>query len=119
MAFTYNNTLATAKDRLRFALSDTNAPGFIPDETYTATLAQNDQDEPASARQLASHLAVRFANEHGSIRLPSGLSISYRERVAQWVAIANGKLATSVNPGGTTGGFGFALRPVRDDGYHR
>ena len=119
MAFTYTNTLPTARDRLRFALGDTNNPGFIPDETYTATLSLNNQDEVASVRQLAGHLAVRFANEPGGIRLPSGLSISYRERVAQWAAIAMGKMPTIVNPGGTAGGFGYSVLPVREDGYRQ
>jgi hypothetical protein len=117
MAFTYVDTLPTARDRLRFALGDTNTPGYITDETYTATLLLNDQDEVASVRQLAGHLAVRFANEPGSIRLPSGLSISYRERVAQWVAIATGKMPTIVNPGGIPGSYGYAVVPKRDDGY--
>ncbi len=38
---------------------------------------------------MADELAVRFAQQPGSVSLPSGLSVSWAERVKEWRRIAD------------------------------
>lgn len=64
MAFTYDTSLATAKDRVRFAIGDTYTPHHLfEDAEITAILTNNSDDEGVAAYKLADHLAARFARE--------------------------------------------------------
>ena len=94
-------------DRVRFALGDVAATALLPDATYTYLL--DTYDEAGAVRAAAQALAVLYAQKPGSVRLPSGLSVSWGERVRAWQAIATGAA------GGLAGG--FSASPVRADGY--
>jgi hypothetical protein len=69
-------------------------------------------DEAAATRQIARKLAVRYAQKPSDVRLTSGLSISWSERVTQWNLIAKGEAGGA----GAKRAKGFTLRrgPARD-----
>jgi len=76
MAFTYDETLSTARDRVRFALGDTNeATPLLTDETIDARLAISTEAETVAF--LASGLAVQLGRQPERVTLPNGLSVSY------------------------------------------
>lgn len=117
MAYSYDPTLAAPLDRARHALGDIEAPGLLPDETYTAQLAANTTtttidgepvttiNEAAAIRALAAGLAAYYATKPTSLA-DSGSSISWGKRIDQWNLIANG-LAGGASAGRAKG---FKLR---------
>lgn len=60
--------------------------------------------------QLAHELVVRYAQKPDSVRLPNGLSVSYRERIDAWRALATAYLAYLQTQAGT--GSTGAVRPA-------
>lgn len=97
MAATFVNTLPTAKDRMRFALGDVAvAAPLEQDETYAATLTL--YGEELGTAVMAEALASRYAQKPDSLSDDSG-SISWRERVKTWLA-----LATRIRAGLSSGG---------------
>lgn len=82
----FDPALGTALSRVRLALGDTSAPFLVPDETVNAALAAASRESQAIAR-LARALAVRYAQEPDSLSA-DGTSISWRERVKGWLAVA-------------------------------
>lgn len=103
----YDPTLATAIDRVRFAVGDTAATPLLPDATYTALIAT--YGESGAAGQAAGALAVLFAQKPGSVTLPNGLSVSWASRVSAWQRIASGAAGV--------GAVSFAAGAARGDGY--
>lgn len=86
MAATFDNTLPTALDRMRYALGDiVVAAALEQDETYAANLAIH--GEPIGTAVMAEALAARFAQEPDSFS-GDGTSITWRERVKTWLALA-------------------------------
>ena len=86
----YSDTLETDLDKLRAWIGDTsNDPSteLLTDDHIEAVLALYPPFATALAF-LADELAVRFAQKPGSVTLPSGLSVSWAERVKAWQAIA-------------------------------
>lgn len=82
MAWTYDASLPSAKDRVRLALGDTNTANQLrSDETINALITA--YGEAAAAAQLADGLAAQFAQKPDSIGM-DGLTISWRERVRTW-----------------------------------
>jgi hypothetical protein len=79
MAFTFDSTLPTAKDRMRHLLGDTTSPGLRQDETYLALLSQMTEAEATAT--MAESIAAEYAQQPDSVSLPGGLSVSWRERV--------------------------------------
>jgi hypothetical protein len=63
-------------------------------------------DEAAAIREVARGLAARYATKPTNVRLTSGLSVAWSERVAQWNRIANGDAGGAL----ASGGKGFRLR---------
>lgn len=64
MTFTYDNTLDTAKDEVRFAIGDTYTPHhLVEDEEIEAMLAKNGDDVYVTAYKIAQHLSAKFARE--------------------------------------------------------
>lgn len=111
MAATYDNTLPTAKDRMRFALGDTNvAAPLEQDETYAAALAQN--GEKLGQAVMAEALAARYAQRPDSLS-SDGDSITWRERVKTWLALAT-RLRAEV-AAGISGGATFRLGSRGDE----
>ena len=85
---TYDPTLASARDRLRFALGDTNvAAPLEADTTYDAAIAWH--GEAGALRAMAEGLASRFAQKPDRIS-DGDFSVSWGERVKAWRALVSG-----------------------------
>lgn len=111
MAFTYDPTLPTARDRIRHATGDTVAPGLRPDETIDALLAQ--MTEPEATATIAEGLASEFALKPTSINIPGGPAVSYSDRVKQLYALAR-QLREDVQATAVQQAL-YSIRPVRYD----
>ena len=116
---TYNPTLATPLDRLRYLLGDVDTDAaLLPDATYTAVLGLYANDERLSAIQLATGLITRYAQEATSVSL-GGISASYANRIKGWqdlIARLRAELASEA----TLANSGFdVLRPQRADDNER
>jgi hypothetical protein len=61
---------------------------MLQDEDYAASLALHSNNEQAALRNLAAGLAAQFASQPDRVTLPSGLSVSWSQRLAQWNRIA-------------------------------
>jgi hypothetical protein len=108
MGWTYVNTLATARDRVRHAIGDTDAGNQLrQDETILALIDQ--LGETGAIAALAEGLASQFAQEPTSFS-SDGLSVSFGERVRTWTALA-ARIATA-NGGGASAG---VLTPATGD----
>lgn len=105
----YDDTLPTDMDKARALLGDTsNDPTteLLTDDHIEAVLAMQSTFDAAIA-WMADELAVRFAQKPGSVSLPSGLSVSWAERVRAWQAIA-----ANARRGGITNTASVSLVPV-------
>jgi hypothetical protein len=110
----YSDTLETDLDRARAFIGDTSndaATELVTDDHIDAVLALYTPLSDAVAF-LASELAVRFAQQPGRVALPSGLSVSWDERVKAWQA-----LAQQARSGALIGGGAFSVASPRADGY--
>lgn len=108
MAATYDNTLPTAKDRIRHQVADTDmANPLRPDEEYLAALANAGSATNAEALAtlaMAQSLASEYAQLPTTIS-DDGTALSWSDRVKTWLAlvsriegeVAAAKLDTSVN----------------------
>ena len=107
MAFSYNPALPTARDRLRWALGDTDAEEPLMDDvTYNAVLTANGQDEALSKISIAAALVAQYSREPDRVRKDDGTEVSWKDRLAGWRAIAN---STITSPASASGG-GFNVR---------
>lgn len=94
--FSFDPQLATAKDRLRRALGDTDATSPLrEDAEYLATITNASDDESLALAVLARGLAAEYAQLPDSIS-SDGTSISWRERVKTWLTIATSASTMSV-----------------------
>ncbi len=87
----YSDTLETDLDKARAQLGDTSndsATELLTDDHIETVLSIYSTFDLALAF-MADELAVRFAQEPGSVSLPSGLSVSWSERVKEWRRIAD------------------------------
>lgn len=87
----YEDTLPTATDKVRAVLGDTSNDAtteLLSDDHIDAVLAMLATFD-AGVAFMANELAVRFAQKPGSVSLPSGLSVSWAYRVAEWRRIAD------------------------------
>jgi hypothetical protein len=75
---------------------------MLQDEDYAASLALHSNNEQAALRNLAAGLAAQLAAGPDRVTLPSGLSVSWSQRVAQLNAIAAAQ-ATTATRGAKTG----------------
>lgn len=87
MAWTYVNTLATGRDRVRHAIGDTDSANQLrQDETILALITQFGEQGAIAA--LAEGLASQYAQEPTSFS-SDGLSVSFADRVKTWTALAS------------------------------
>jgi len=100
MVATYDQTLMTPKDRMRFALGDIDmAAPLRDDETYQAVLAAH--DETLGTAVMAESLVMEYARQPDSVSLGDA-SVSWRERIGRWAALATrlrAKAAADAAPG--------------------
>jgi hypothetical protein len=103
MAYSYDPALADALSRARSTLGDITAPGYLPDETYSAIQLQHTTtgtdsdgnptatlDEAAATREIATRLAAWAGTQPSSLS-DGGSSIAWADRIDQWNRIASGK----------------------------
>lgn len=108
MAATYDPTLPTAKDRVRYALGDTNvAAALEQDETYVANLTL--YSESLAIAVMAEALAARFAQKPDSFGT-DGLNVTWRERVKTWLALATTMRANATAAAGSAASSFVATR---------
>lgn len=82
----YDSLLATAKDRMRHMLGDTDmAAPLREDETYEAILTA--YGETMGTAVLAEALAVEYAQQPTSVSA-SGVSVAWPDRVKTWQELA-------------------------------
>lgn len=100
MTATYDNTLPTALDRMRFSVGDINFTDTEPagalrqDEEYDAILLLQG-DWRLAAADMADSLAAQFAQSPDSFTATGDMSVSWKERVSTWLATAR-RLRTEV-----------------------
>jgi hypothetical protein len=127
LAATYDNTLPTAKDRVRNLLGDVDvsvnsdgSPNALrQDEEYLAQVAQF--GETQATIKMARSLANEFAQQPTALSVP-GLDITWGQRVQAWQKLADSLSAEL----GVSGNTSFSqAKPQRydacEDGseYHR
>ncbi len=109
----FDDTLVTTLDRVRFLLGDTSnnaATELLTDDHIEAVLALYSYNSAVAF--MAEGLAARFAQSPTSVSLPSGLSVAWSARVASWLG-----LAERMRSGGVGASAAFARTPTRTDGY--
>lgn len=109
----YDDTLPADLDKARALLGDTSnnaSTELLTDDHIDAVLLLYAFN--GGVAFLAQELATRFAQKPGNVSLPSGLSVSWADRVKTWLA-----LATQMRAGGVVIGGAFAVQPTRNDGY--
>lgn len=91
---TYDTSLSTAKDRLRFQLGDTDTTAeLLPDATYAAVLLAQDDDETATALVLLDGLIARYAQMPSKVANDKGASVEWKDRLEAWKALRTRLLA--------------------------
>ena len=104
----YDPTLPTDKDYVRFVLGDTDTTAeLLPDAQILAVLSTTSRN--GTVALLAQGLAARYAQQPTSVSV-SGKSVAWAERVAYWRDLA-------ANGGAVPGGGAFSVTPTRTDGY--
>jgi len=110
----YDDTLPADLDKARALLGDTSndsATELLTDDHIDAMLALYSFNTAVAT--MAMGLAARFAQNPSSVSLPSGLSVSWSERVKYWLG-----LAAQMQAGGVSGTYtAFSHTPTRIDGY--
>jgi hypothetical protein len=81
----YDPSLPTARDRVRFTVGDTASPELRPDTEYDALIAQ--YDERTATLKMAESLASQYAQDPSSISV-GGLSVSFSDLVKNWQQLA-------------------------------
>lgn len=83
----FDPSLPTARDRVRLLVGDVDALNpLLADETYNVLLLS--QGEAGAVIWAAQALAAQYAQEPGSVGLPDGTTVSWRDRVTTWLLIA-------------------------------
>lgn len=111
MSFSYDETLPTAKDRIRHMLGDTAAPGLRSDETIQALLVSTSEVETTAI--LAEGLAVEYAQQPDSVSIPGGPTVSFRSLISTWLDVA--KRARASIEETVVAGVSMTITPKRYD----
>lgn len=85
----YDDTDLSDLNRARGALGDTSNDStteLLTDDHIDAVLMEDGYN--LGVAKLAEELAAKYASKPGSVTLPSGLSVSWAYRVAQWNRVA-------------------------------
>jgi hypothetical protein len=99
----YDEELPSDLDRARAELGDTDfdsetqEDALLSDEHIEAVLTW--KGYAAGVAFLAEELIVRFGQQPDSVRLASGISVSFRDRIASWTRLATRKQAGAASTG--------------------
>lgn len=118
MSATYDPTLASALDRVRFAVGDIDvvdtgdgSPALKPDEEYLAVLAVEDTEQGAVAT-MAMALAAQVMQDPDSYSESGGISLKWSERIKTWLKISeDAGIRAGTSP--TSAGSTQSSRPTR------
>jgi alpha-D-ribose 1-methylphosphonate 5-triphosphate synthase subunit PhnI len=80
MATTFNDTLATAKDRVRFRIGDTGPAFDLTDETIQALLAEN--SEPLTVAKAARAVAAKLSRSADVLDRDGDIRVEYKSRLS-------------------------------------
>lgn len=118
MTASFDIALASAKDRIRFAVADTDVPdgALRQDEQYVAVLSLAGSEDLATA-QMAESLAAEFAQKPDSYSESGGISVRWSERVKTWLSLASGIRTSLTAAAGGQGGVSGQMVRVPDGGY--
>ncbi len=107
----YDPTLGDPVSRLRLNLDDTGEreAEIFEDIIYEVALVNAGGDERLATADVAEKMATRLSREASQVGLPSGLTVSYRDRVSRLENVAK----NVTTPGNNTGGGIFSLRIER------
>lgn len=97
----YDPTLPTPRDRVRFTVGDIYSPELRSDAQYDALITQYGETE--AVVRMAESLASEYAQNPSSVNV-GGVSVSYSALVSNWQAIAK-KYAEGIPSGGGNGLF--------------
>jgi hypothetical protein len=100
MATTFDATLTAPKDRIRFALGDTNVGAVkaalsdlmelpVDDSIYAGLLAAHGQDERAVTLALAEALIMRYSQEPTKVGIGSVENAEWAARLTGWQHLAS------------------------------
>lgn len=122
MSATYDQTLPTARDRIRFSLGDTTvspeASALIPDETYDALIIEH--GETMATVVAAESLAAKFSQNPSQVVLVGGKAFTWADRAKTLLELAS-RLRSALGATTSGGSVSTATRvasPTRgDDDY--
>lgn len=120
MTATFDPSLDTALDRVRFTVGDVVvASAEVQDETYLALLTANAEDENKAALAVADYLILFYGRQPDSVEVTGAVKVAWKYRLAALEQIAArlraitgapGAAATTVQ-GGTLTNVGEFLAP--------
>lgn len=79
MATTFDDTLATARDRVRFRIGDTGPVYDLTDETIDALLAAN--SEPLTVAKAARAIAAKLSRSADVLDRDGDIRVEYKSRL--------------------------------------
>ena len=91
MSASYDDELPTDLDYVRYRTGDTNvvpATNALRTDEHIEAMLRDHTPREAAISLIAKSLAVEYARKPGRVTLPSGLSVSWEERVDQWNKLA-------------------------------
>jgi hypothetical protein len=88
---TYDPTLATPTDRIRFAVQDTSdtAP-IIAEATVTALYTYHDDSEARATVAVAEAMILRISQDPDKLEITGALKVEWANRLGVLRALANG-----------------------------
>lgn len=115
MSFSYDPTIVTDIDRMRYALGDITAPGNDPDETYTAQLTAMGGSWRRAAAAIARSFAARGIGRPTQMS-DDGTAMSWMsDRSGAWLRLAAQLEAEAAAEEATQDGALYVQAPSRLD----
>jgi hypothetical protein len=103
MSATYDETLATDLDRVRHYLGDTDVDpeeNALRSDEHIAAVLEGEESLEAAIVVIADGLIAQFGQEPDNVRLPSGLTVSFKNRIDAWkrlITRMEAKIATAIS----------------------
>jgi hypothetical protein len=92
MSATYDEESGADLDWIRSQLGDTEVDpeenALLTDERIAFVLAQHPDNRALTLSQLAHELVAQFGQQPDSVRLPSGLNVSFKTLLDRWKALS-------------------------------
>lgn len=86
----FDPALSKPEDRIRRALGDvSDSAPLMPEATYVAALALNDDDVKRATVQAVEWLIVQVAQDPNKVEVTGAVKVEWSERIAAWRTLAN------------------------------